>query len=91
MKNRNCPRYLNCSVPQCPLDPNMDLRDRLPGEPNCPLSKTVRYRLGEGLPMHGLIKREWAAKLNWESKSQRSRDITLSRLRQFSFASRSPN
>jgi len=85
-----CPRFRNCWVPLCPLDPEMEKRDNLPGEPDCPLSKSKRYTLGEGLPMHGLTKREWAAKLNWERKSILEREKTKSRLKEFSFQPETP-
>ena len=91
MNYHNCPRYSSCSVPKCPLDHGIDKRDRLPGEPDCPLSKAKRYKLGEGLPNHGLTKRELAARLNWERKSGKDRIEMQDRLRKFSFQPSTPD
>jgi len=91
MDYHSCPRYASCSVPKCPLDPGMDKRDVLPGGPGCPLPKAKRFKLGEGLPNHGLTKREWAAHLNWERKTSKNKREVQDRLRKFSFQPSTPD
>ncbi len=86
-----CSRFRLCSVPLCPLDHEMDNRDKFRGEPGCPLSKTKRYALGAGLPMHGLTKKEWAAKLNWDKKSLQEKEKVRKRLKQHSFSQKAEN
>ena len=83
---RQCPRFINCSVPICPLDPLQDIRDRLPGEPTCKLSKTKRHRIGKEfeLEREGLTKSEWAAKQRWESLSEIEKKRRIAHLERFS-------
>jgi hypothetical protein len=65
-----CPRFDRCSVNVCPLDPDIRLRNRLPGEPRCTLWKWIRTRIGtkyvDVLPLGGLTSREAAGKRAWE-------------------------
>ena len=80
-----CPRFLNCSVPVCPLDLLQELRTRLPGEPECKLGKTRRFRIGRGtdLERQGLTKREWAAQRRWESLNEAEKKRRTANLRHF--------
>ncbi len=55
----NCPRFNSCSVPICPLDPDMAKRVYVRGEPKCTMRKGVRIRLGSELPWKGMKAREW--------------------------------
>lgn len=59
---QDCRKYDWCSCPMCPLDLEQELRVALSGEPKCRLLKAERFKLGEGLPRHGLTKKEWAGK-----------------------------
>ena len=74
-----CPRFSWCDVPKCPLDPHMNKRVAYPGEPKCTLAKSIRYRLGEGLPYHGLTKAEWTAKKRWEEKPEEEKQRIIER------------
>jgi len=56
--------FNNCSAPKCPLDPDIDLRERRhPGEEKCRGEKPTRVRIAskypELLPFKGLTKREY--------------------------------
>lgn len=58
-----CGQYEACSCPRCPLDPAVDTRDALPGEPTCTARRTTRERIAasypaELLPWRGLLPRE---------------------------------
>ena len=80
---RQCPRFDRCTVPICPLDPDQDLRTRVPGESRCTLAKSIRHRIGKatGLPKEGLTKREWASLRTWQNlpASQAARRTTILR------------
>lgn len=80
-----CPRFLFCSVPICPLDIDQDRRDYLPGEPKCTLAKSIRYRIGKDteLPLQGLTKREWSGKQTWDALSDSEKQRRISILRGF--------
>ena len=58
-----CPRWNYCSVPKCPLDPLIDKRVKLQGDPSCTLAKSIRTRIAKGseLPYQGMTKKEWSA------------------------------
>jgi len=81
-----CPRFSSCSVPSCPLDINQDSRTTLKGEPKCLLPKARRREIGKaaGLPRQGLTKREWAARLRFDSLSESERRRMSANLRPFS-------
>lgn len=55
----NCHRFNGCSVPICPLDPDMARRVYVRGEPKCRMRKSVRMRLGSGLSWKGMTAREF--------------------------------
>ena len=60
-----CPQFTDCSSPLCPLDPQVESRDSLPGEPGCKAHRTTRERIAAGyqaglLPWAGLLPRERA-------------------------------
>jgi hypothetical protein len=65
---KDCPRYLYCSVPLCPLDEEMGKRVYIKGEPVCTLPKTIRKRLGKDLPNKGMFKREIAAQKSYKER-----------------------
>lgn len=83
---RECPRFVRCSVPICPLDLLQDERDHIKGEPACTLSKARRYAIGKDtdLPLQGLTKREWAGRSRWDKLSEDERQSQIARLGQFS-------
>ena len=59
---RDCPKFIRCSAPLCPLDPQLPQRDgRIDGsatggvrERECTLDKETRLELGQALPWRGL-------------------------------------
>jgi len=66
-----CPRFFSCSVPLCPLDPDVGKRVKMQGEETCPLGKTRRMRIAAAypklLPNRGLFPRELSSLLAWEA------------------------
>ena len=77
---KKCPRFSHCSVPKCPLDQDIDLRVKLPGEPNCTLAKSRRIKLGKDLPRGGMTKREFSGLKNWQKSSEKSKANVLKNL-----------
>ena len=67
----DCPRYESCSVSKCPLDPDIDHRNKVPGEEKCSMRKSVRLRVGgqnsQVLPLQGLTKKEYIGKKNMDA------------------------
>ena len=69
-----CPRFLRCSVNNCPLDssyPNL-LVDPSDSEKSCPMEKNVRTRIASQFPpdtLHhsGLNIREYTARIRFEA------------------------
>ena len=59
-----CPQYDECSVPLCPLDPDINLRNKLSGEGECGANKPAREKIAskyaELFPYKGLTKQESA-------------------------------
>lgn len=45
----HCPRFNDCSVNICILDPEVNLRNRLPGENLCPFATKKRAREQKGM------------------------------------------
>lgn len=82
---KQCPRFEQCCVPNCPLDLLQEQRAHLKGEALCPLSKTKRHQLGKdtALPRQGLTKREWAAHQRWKELSASDRLHRTAGLRPF--------
>lgn len=82
---RRCPRYLRCFVPACPLDLLQDDRTRLKEDPVCTLSKSIRHRIGKGtaLPRQGLTKKEWAARLRWQTLTKDEKECRIAKLAPF--------
>lgn len=59
-----CPSFINCSAPKCPLDPEIDERsNRWPEEQKCMANKPTRMKIGEKfsdvLKYKGLTSNEW--------------------------------
>lgn len=73
---KECPRFKSCSVNLCPLDLNIDLRNRLKGESSCRVSKNIRVKIAKrfGLKNLGLTKLELAAKKRFEKMSPEKRE-----------------
>ena len=46
-----CPRFENCSINICPLDPKVNLRNKLPEENNCPFTIKKRSRSQKGMKL----------------------------------------
>ena len=80
-----CPRFNKCSVPICPLDLLQDLRNQLQDEPTCTFPKSRRYRIGKNtnLPREGLTKKEWAAKVRWQSLTEDERECRIANLKPY--------
>ena len=47
----DCPRFIKCSAPICPLDEDMKRRVRLVGEDICTLRNFQKRRLKQGKPL----------------------------------------
>jgi len=62
-----CPRFYKCSVNKCPLDPDINIRNRVIGEEKCHMRKSVRNKIGlkylELLKFQGFTSREHAGKV----------------------------
>ena len=76
-----CPRFDYCDVPICPLNHYQESRVYSEGESKCTMEKGVRAKIGKGteLKYQGFVKREWAAKKNWENKSEEEKQIIIER------------
>ena len=57
MKNKinnnseHCSRFKDCSINICPLDPKVNLRNKLPGENDCPFTIKKRLREQRGMKL----------------------------------------
>jgi len=69
-----CPSFIRCSAPLCPLDPDIAIRIKLSDEEKCRANKPTRIRIGskypELLPFQGFTKREFLGKKHWEDKTE---------------------
>lgn len=76
-----CSRFMTCSVNRCPLDPYMELRNRVEGESRCTYAKTRRHRIGKKypdlLPYQGMTAKEWKAKQRWEAMPEEEKQRRL--------------
>jgi len=75
-----CPRFLKCSVNNCPLHPTypnlpIDPEDR---EQKCTIEKQVRFKIGSKylnvLKYRGLTVKEWAGKQRFESLPEQDKE-----------------
>lgn len=64
---RECKYFISCSAPKCPLDPEMNIRTYIKGEPVCKLDKRSRKSLGKDLPNKGLFGNELGALKRWQN------------------------
>jgi hypothetical protein len=68
---RECPRWIGCSVNNCPLDTHETHADDK--DLKCPMEKGVRLRIVEKYPgvlkLGGLTPREWSSRQAWERLS----------------------
>ena len=57
MKNKinnnseHCSRFEDCSINVCPLDPEANLRNKLPGEDDCPFTVKKRLKGQKGMKL----------------------------------------
>lgn len=49
---RRCPRFDRCSINICPLDFEVNLKNKLPEEENCPFSIKKRGKDQKGIKTH---------------------------------------
>ena len=60
----DCPYFNTCSCNKCPLDPDIDMRNKTPEDEKCRAGKRVRFTAGvkypEVLKYIGLTAREWS-------------------------------
>lgn len=71
---RECPRFKNCSVNNCPLHPQYpdlytDIEDK---QKECNLAKSIRVEIGSKYPelkYQGMTPREWTSTKRYESLS----------------------
>lgn len=76
---RECPRFKNCSVNNCPLssqypDLYIDIDDK---QKECTLPKTIRVEIGSKYPelkYQGMTPREWGATKKYESLSSNEKE-----------------
>ncbi len=82
-----CPRFMRCSVNNCPLHPSFP---ELYIDPNdfqvrCNLEKEVRFRIGSKYPgilkYQGLTPQEWAGKKRFEGLPDQDKEIVRERAR----------
>lgn len=66
---RECKYFISCSAPKCPLDPEMNIRTYIKGEPVCKLDKRSRKSLGKNLPNKGLFPKELGGLKAWKNTS----------------------
>lgn len=74
MPYQECPSFIRCSAPLCPLDPDIKSRVKLPNEEKCRANKPTRMKIGskypELLPYGGLTKRQFLGRKHWENKTE---------------------
>lgn len=46
---KHCPRFENCSINICPLDPEANLRDKAFGEERCPFTINKKAKSQKGI------------------------------------------
>lgn len=46
---KKCPRFNNCSINICPLDLEVNLRNKLPGEKDCPFTIKKKAKNQKGI------------------------------------------
>ncbi len=91
-----CPSFLKCSAPRCPLDPEIADRIRYPEEEKCKANKPTRTKIGSKYPellkYQGLTSREWLGKQRWANLTPAKRDeiATAGAKRLKSFKNRIP-
>lgn len=49
--SKHCPRFEDCSINICPLDPEASLRNKLPGENDCPFMVKKRTKGQKGMKL----------------------------------------
>jgi hypothetical protein len=70
---KKCPRFDSCSINICPLDLEINLRNKLPGEKDCPFMIKKKSRLQKGIKTlvpYGVLK--FIPKSNVELLNKRS-------------------
>jgi len=79
-----CPRYLKCSVNNCPLSidyPNLSVAPNDP-EKKCGVAKTIRVRIGSQttLKYGGLTRGEYNAKERWDALPETEKEAMRQRM-----------
>ena len=75
-----CPRFMKCSVNNCPLHPSFPeiYTDPDDFQVKCKLEKEVRLKIGSNYPdllkYQGLTPQEWAGKKSFEGLSDQDKD-----------------
>lgn len=79
LTSRYCSRFESCPVPKCPLDPMIEKRSEIEGDPRCTMPRQTRHRywesmprdLKEMLPFQGYFEQELnrinAARARWDA------------------------
>lgn len=78
----SCPRFEDCNVNLCPLDPDKSNKALLPEESKCSLRKSIRLRLGKNLPNLGLHPREFNARKRWVQLGQIEKEQRITQLKE---------
>lgn len=82
-----CPRFIRCSVNNCPLHPSFPELYIDPDDiqVKCKLEKEVRFKIGSKYPdilkYQGLTPQEWAGKKRFESLTDQDKEIVRERAR----------
>jgi hypothetical protein len=82
-----CPRFMKCSVNNCPLHPSFPeiYTDPDDFQVKCKLEKEVRLKIGSNYPdllkYQGLTPQEWAGKKSFEGLSDQDKEIVRERAR----------
>ena len=79
LTSRYCSRFESCPVPKCPLDPMINERSEIEGDPECTMPRQTRHRYWEAmsqdlkdiLPFQGYFEQELnrinAARARWHA------------------------
>lgn len=76
-----CPSFMKCSAPVCPLDPECKSRYKLSGEEKCTAYKNSRMEIAikypQLLPFKGLTEKERAGMKSWAARSPQEKEMFI--------------
>jgi hypothetical protein len=91
MPYEECPSFIGCDAPKCPLDPDIEIRVKASGDSRCKAQKPTRKRIGEKyasiLPLKGMTSRENSGQKAWNNRTPEEKKLFveqgLKRLKSF--------